>query len=334
MVAGPGEPSACPAGHVAADQHLPVADGRARQPHAVSAAGDEGRRIIPAGSCRPTGPKPASSNECTEVVDRSRRPARSSSGRSSACWRGASSAASARATAGGRRALRRDEVRIAHGRLPAARRTLLVQVGDTVRGGDDACSPTLPAAPGRCRTTLEGAAAACRCGAGVDGARASAAASTCCRACSRWRTCSAATPASSTRCAASSRTAAPFIGFAIVLDMLDGRIARMTGTTSAFGVEFDSLADVMSFGVAPAMLCVRVGPAAARPARLGGRLPVRGGGGGAAGALQHPAGVAGQALFRRHAEPGGGRRARGDRVRLSRRVPDRLPYDAARRWRW
>src|SRR2546423_6905147 len=49
-------------------------------------------------------------------------------------------------------------------------------------------------------------------------------------------------------------TAAPFIGFAIVLDMLDGRIARMTGTTSEFGVEFDSLADIISFGVAPAIL--------------------------------------------------------------------------------
>ena len=36
--------------------------------------------------------------------------------------------------------------------------------------------------------------------------------------------------------------------------MLDGRIARMTGTTSAFGIEFDSLADVISFGVAPAIL--------------------------------------------------------------------------------
>jgi CDP-diacylglycerol--serine O-phosphatidyltransferase len=49
-------------------------------------------------------------------------------------------------------------------------------------------------------------------------------------------------------------TASLFIGFAFVLDMLDGRIARMTGTTSAFGVEFDSLADVISFGVAPAIL--------------------------------------------------------------------------------
>ena len=49
-------------------------------------------------------------------------------------------------------------------------------------------------------------------------------------------------------------TAAPFIGFAILLDMLDGRIARMTGTASDFGVEFDSLADVISFGIAPAIL--------------------------------------------------------------------------------
>ena len=49
-------------------------------------------------------------------------------------------------------------------------------------------------------------------------------------------------------------TAAPFIGLAIVVDMLDGRIARMTGTESAFGVEFDSLADIISFGVAPAIL--------------------------------------------------------------------------------
>src|SRR5215467_15348996 len=49
-------------------------------------------------------------------------------------------------------------------------------------------------------------------------------------------------------------TAALFIGIAIVLDMLDGRIARLTGTASDFGVELDSLADVISFGVAPAIL--------------------------------------------------------------------------------
>ena len=53
--------------------------------------------------------------------------------------------------------------------------------------------------------------------------------------------------------------AAPFIGVAIVLDMLDGRIARLTNTTSAFGVEFDSLADVISFGVAPAVMAFEWG---------------------------------------------------------------------------
>src|ERR1035437_8910018 len=50
------------------------------------------------------------------------------------------------------------------------------------------------------------------------------------------------------------QTAAPFIGFAFVLDMLDGRLARLTGTTSAFGGECGSRADGISFGVAPAIL--------------------------------------------------------------------------------
>jgi CDP-diacylglycerol--serine O-phosphatidyltransferase len=49
-------------------------------------------------------------------------------------------------------------------------------------------------------------------------------------------------------------TAAPFIGIALVLDTLDGRIARLTGTSTAFGLEFDSLADIISFGMAPAIL--------------------------------------------------------------------------------
>jgi len=44
-----------------------------------------------------------------------------------------------------------------------------------------------------------------------------------------------------------------------VLDMLDGRLARLTGTTSAFGLEFDSLADVISFGMAPAILSFQWG---------------------------------------------------------------------------
>jgi CDP-diacylglycerol--serine O-phosphatidyltransferase len=48
--------------------------------------------------------------------------------------------------------------------------------------------------------------------------------------------------------------AAVAIGIAVVLDGLDGRIARMTGATSDFGVQLDSLADVLSFGIAPAVL--------------------------------------------------------------------------------
>ena len=48
--------------------------------------------------------------------------------------------------------------------------------------------------------------------------------------------------------------AAWLIFFGMFLDTLDGRIARMTGTTSDFGAQLDSLADVVSFGVAPALL--------------------------------------------------------------------------------
>ena len=45
-----------------------------------------------------------------------------------------------------------------------------------------------------------------------------------------------------------------FILAAVVFDSLDGRLARMGGRTSLFGAEFDSLADVVSFGVAPALM--------------------------------------------------------------------------------
>ena len=46
---------------------------------------------------------------------------------------------------------------------------------------------------------------------------------------------------------------------AIFADVLDGRIARLTGTVTQFGEEFDSLADVTSFGVAPALLAFQWG---------------------------------------------------------------------------
>jgi len=48
--------------------------------------------------------------------------------------------------------------------------------------------------------------------------------------------------------------AAWFIVVSSVFDALDGRVARITNTTSRFGEEFDSLADVIAFGVAPAFL--------------------------------------------------------------------------------
>jgi CDP-diacylglycerol--serine O-phosphatidyltransferase len=45
-----------------------------------------------------------------------------------------------------------------------------------------------------------------------------------------------------------------FIFIACVCDMLDGRLARLGGKASIFGIEFDSMADVVSFGVAPALM--------------------------------------------------------------------------------
>jgi CDP-diacylglycerol--serine O-phosphatidyltransferase len=49
-------------------------------------------------------------------------------------------------------------------------------------------------------------------------------------------------------------TAAWFILVASIFDALDGKVARLTGTTSKFGVEYDSLADLVAFGVAPGLL--------------------------------------------------------------------------------
>lgn len=45
---------------------------------------------------------------------------------------------------------------------------------------------------------------------------------------------------------------------AVILDVFDGRIARLTRSTSRFGLEFDSLADLISFGVAPSILMYQV----------------------------------------------------------------------------
>src|SRR5437667_3706475 len=54
------------------------------------------------------------------------------------------------------------------------------------------------------------------------------------------------------------RNAIFFIILACLFDLLDGRVARMGGVESPFGREFDSLADLISFGAAPAFLVHRV----------------------------------------------------------------------------
>src|SRR4026208_2582323 len=141
--------------------------------------------------------------------------------------------------------------------------------------------------------------------------------------------------------------AAPFIGFAMVLDMLDGRIARMTGTASDFGIELNSLADVISFGMAPAILSFawglqplgRLGWAvgflfvAAAALRLA-RFNIQAGSvdkryfvgmpspAAAAGPSADGAGCVGQGVLRWDAESGGGGGPCRDGVCLSRRLHD------------
>ncbi|MGO4882112.1 MAG: CDP-alcohol phosphatidyltransferase family protein [Bryobacteraceae bacterium] len=61
-------------------------------------------------------------------------------------------------------------------------------------------------------------------------------------------------PAGAAGAAENFEIAAKAIGFAVLLDGLDGMIARLTHTTSDFGREMDSLADVISFGMAPTVL--------------------------------------------------------------------------------
>ena len=136
--------------------------------------------------------------------------------------------------------------------------------------------------------------------------------------------------------------AAKAIGFAVLFDGLDGRIARMTHTDSDFGRELDSLADVITFGVAPALLAWMWGfhllPAVIAPDLLqkinelgsvacfaflmaGWRQPP--------GALQHcekPAavesGTSGEEVFCWHADSGRGGSDRGHRALFRRRAGD------------
>ena len=125
-------------------------------------------------------------------------------------------------------------------------------------------------------------------------------------------------------------TAAPFIGFAIVLDMLDGRIARLTGTDQRVRRRVRLAGGHHLVRDRAGHPVVFVGAGLARPPRLGGGVSVRRGRRDAARAFQHPVGGRRrQALLRRDAEPGGGRDSGGDRLRVS-VGPARLPGRAAR----
>jgi CDP-diacylglycerol--serine O-phosphatidyltransferase len=61
-------------------------------------------------------------------------------------------------------------------------------------------------------------------------------------------------PAELVRAAGYLDDAAKAIGWALLFDMIDGRIARMTKTTTEIGVQLDSMADIVTFGLAPAVL--------------------------------------------------------------------------------
>ena len=92
---------------------------------------------------------------------------------------------------------------------------------------------------------------------------------------------------------------------AMVLDSLDGRVARLTNTQSEFGAQYDSLSDMVSFGAAPALVIYewslrglgKLGWIAAFVYCAGAALP--------AGALQHEYRSGRQALFPGLAQPGG-----------------------------
>ena len=101
---------------------------------------------------------------------------------------------------------------------------------------------------------------------------------------------------------------------AMVLDSLDGRVARMTNTQSAFGEQMDSLSDMVCFGAAPALIVYEW--ALKGLGKLGwiAAFVYCASRGAAAGALQHQHRCRRQALLPGPAEPGRG--GAGDRVHL------------------
>ena len=127
--------------------------------------------------------------------------------------------------------------------------------------------------------------------------------------------------ASSTPCAASTRIAAPFIGVAMVLDTLDGRIARHDRYHQRVraAVRFAGRRDLVRHRAGD--LDVLVGADLARQLGMGGGVRLRDGGGDAARAFQHSGRIGRQTIFRRHAEPGSGNRAGVDDICVSVGIP-------------
>ena len=123
--------------------------------------------------------------------------------------------------------------------------------------------------------------------------------------------------------------AAVAIFIAMVLDGLDGRVARLTRTQSAFGAEYDSLSDMVSFGVAPALVMYEWALKGMGKVGLGRRLHLLRRRGAAAGAFQHQYRRRRQALFPGPAQPGCGGAGRRHGVGAARQ---RL--DAAMKPRW
>ena len=103
------------------------------------------------------------------------------------------------------------------------------------------------------------------------------------------------------------------IFIAAILDGIDGRVARLTNTQTEFGVQYDSLADLVSFGMAPALVmyywslsALKLDGITPGQDRLADGLPVRRVRGPAAGALQQPGGAGRQALVHRPRQSGRG----------------------------
>ena len=97
-----------------------------------------------------------------------------------------------------------------------------------------------------------------------------------------------------------------------VFDGLDGWVARLTNSTTRFGIELDSLSDLVAFGVAPSVMVYIVGDSPFRQDRICGRLSLYRLRRVEACTLQRADGVYGIEGVYRNADPGGGRRFGGD----------------------